>query len=156
VYPADMDLTRPFRTLDEQRHEPYASNLQTVCYTSRWSRDNDGHVQWQHPRHPWPSGLTECHVLKRNETAADVNGRGDGADNQYAYDVALIWNSEKDLAITADTPRTKLQIDLNVPHWAISFVERPYTSDMNLPNGFRHPITLGDHLIPDRWISQQE
>ena len=48
-----------------------------------------------------------------------------------------------------DDEKAKLVKD--VPRDAFVFVDRPYTSDMLLPNAFRHYIGIPDDIFPDAW-----
>jgi SET domain len=43
------------------------------------------------------------------------------------------------------------QLVKDVPREAFQFVNRPYTSDMLLPNAFRHDIRIPDEIFPERW-----
>ena len=137
VYPQDMDLTKPFKTLKEQAKQAYAPNLQTVCRTSNWpNREKTNRRKWKMPKQPWPEAIAYCHVLNRTEISA----------GNYEYEVSLHHDydelpSKKDMSF----------IDTNVPHSAIAFMDLPYTSDLHLPNAFRFPIQLPSHLIPPQW-----
>lgn len=140
VYPQDMDLTQPFKTLKEQEKSPYAKNLQTVCFTNNWpNRDKTNKLKWIKPKKfSWPEGITYCNILSRTQLE----------DGKYEYEVSLHYDfnalpNKKDMSY----------IDTNVPHSAIAFMDLPYTSDMHLPNAFRYPIQLPSHLIPSQWTS---
>jgi len=39
----------------------------------------------------------------------------------------------------------------DAPREAFRFIDRPYTSDMFLPNAFRHPILVPDNMWPEYW-----
>ena len=39
----------------------------------------------------------------------------------------------------------------DLPHFAFRMRERPYTSDMFLPNAFRHEIHIPDEMFPQAW-----
>lgn len=39
------------------------------------------------------------------------------------------------------------------PREAFRFVDRPYTTDMFLPNAFRHPMMIPDDLFPEYWMN---
>jgi hypothetical protein len=38
-----------------------------------------------------------------------------------------------------------------VPRHTIAFSDRPYTTDMHLPNAFRHPMMIPDDIFPEAW-----
>lgn len=46
--------------------------------------------------------------------------------------------------------KTGLQV-MNVPRWAIAFVDRPYTNNQFLRQAFRHEIQLPDEMMPSAW-----
>jgi hypothetical protein len=39
----------------------------------------------------------------------------------------------------------------DAPRDAFVFVDKPYKSDMHLPNAFRHEIMIPDEIFPDKW-----
>jgi hypothetical protein len=43
-----------------------------------------------------------------------------------------------------------------VPRQAMRFVDRPYTSDLHLPNAFRHEIMIPDEIFPDKWKNRRK
>lgn len=129
AYPADMDLSAPFRTVAEQRHSPYPKNLMTVCDTFTLNRPGNTVVEWKQNDEDWPSNVVDCEILARTN-----DNRG-----SYVYNVSL-W-----------TKWDATYIDYNVRHEAISFVDRPYKSDQHLKNAFRHPIGLPAEMTPQQW-----
>ena len=52
-----------------------------------------------------------------------------------------------------DEMKPKLVKD--VPRDAFVFVDRPYTSDMMLPNAFRHEIGIPDDIFPEAWRNKK-
>lgn len=135
VYETSMDLSQPFRTVLEQETNPYPSNLATVCHTRNWERDDYTIMRWKQPVVDWPEGLIFCHILKREETAS----------GEFLYQVSLNFSRHP------DRPDEKRFIDTNVPQRAIRFVDKPYQSDLHLPNAFRHPIMLPSDLVSSEW-----
>ncbi len=135
VYPADMDLTQPFRTLEEQKKDPYPSNLATICFEGEWDIEENKPVDWTEPTF-WTDGMLYCHILKREQ---------DSKTGSYFYEVSLGYRKEPH---PLDDTR---YITRKVPHKAIMFVDKPYQSDMHLKNSFRHPIGIPDELIPEHW-----
>ena len=133
VYPADMDLSQPFRSLHEQKINPYPRNLATACFEENWDRD-PGRQEWTPPKH-WPEGLVYCRILKREQKA----------DGSYVYEASLGFD------ILPHAEDDFQYINTNIPHSAITFVDRPYMSDMHLKNAFRHTIGLPQELVPSTW-----
>jgi hypothetical protein len=138
VYPGDIDRLAPFRTVKEQRDDPYADNLLTVCSTANSDRDHPGKKSWKPYEFDWPEGLVRCHILDRETKKGEES-----------YTVALDVRRDGDL--DPATPREELYIDKKVPKSAIGFADKPYTSDLHLRNAFRHTIGLPDHLVPEQW-----
>jgi hypothetical protein len=142
VYPAEMDDNEPLRTLDEQKTQPYPSNLHLACYTrSSYDRRPGTSMKWVQPDFPWPEGSRNCEILKRvhnDETGEDL------------YDVILNFDRmqpDADLNLT----RAERIVDTGVPRHAIRWVERVYEQDVHLPNVFRHPIMMPDDMVPPTW-----
>jgi SET domain len=140
TYVEEMDTNQPYRTTKEQKRQPYASNLKSVCFTPNWNRDEYTTMNWTKPDYVYPTDLTYCNILER-----DYNQ----SSNEYIYNVSLLFNR-----LEPDEKDEKKYIDLNIPHWAISFVDKPYMSDMHLPNAFRHPMVLPSDMIPSQWLNK--
>ena len=132
VYPAEMNPNEPIRTIEEQKSQPYPSNLATACFENNWEIEEGSPIEWTTPKW-WPEGLTYCHILKRER---------DDQIGSFIYEVSLGFRTDKPHDLDE-----KRFIDTKVPQSAIMFVDLPYTSDMHLPNAFRHPIALPDHLL---------
>ena len=129
VYPEDMDLTEPFRTIKEQKENPYPKNLMLVCDTANYYREANTTMKWQ-PSKRWPEDLVDCQILSRKQNS----------DKSYFFNVSL-WLKSK-----------STYIDYDVPQSAISFVDRPYMSDQDLASAFRHPIGFPEAMTPPQWL----
>eukprot|EP00536_Pseudo-nitzschia_multiseries_P016873 jgi/Psemu1/328368/estExt_fgenesh1_pg.C_12720001 len=141
VYPFDEmarhnDPVKPYRTLSEQKNNPYAHNLMTVCNTRNWSRSRKERQKWRLGR-CWPEEVDECIILDR---------KYDESMKTYLYEVQL-WPNEGE---TQDG-KTPKYIDYDVPHSAIRFVDKPFLSDQHIPTAFRHPIGFPEELTPPFW-----
>jgi hypothetical protein len=137
TYVEEIDRTQPFRTMEEQEKEPYSPNLKTVCFTPNWDRDEYTTMAWSRPLVPFPDGLVLCNLLSRQYNATS---------SEYEYKVSLLFDR-----LEPDREDQRLYTDTNVPHSAISFVDKPYMSDLHLRNAFRHPIGLPEISIPQHW-----
>jgi len=135
VYPADMNLNIPFYTMEEQESNPYPDNLMIVCNTANWIREENTIMKWRKPR-PGFQNLAICYILERKETKAG-----------FEYTVSLQFEKGSNPVFDSSLP----YIDTKVPHNAISWVDKPYKSDMYLSNAFRYPIGLPDNLVPTQW-----
>lgn len=129
VYPTEMDPTKPFRTVKEQKKNPYAPNLMTMCNTYSLDRKDNTNVKWRPNDNDWPQNLVDCEVLARTKTT----------QGSYVYNVSLWGDWEADY------------FEYNVPQEAIAFADRPYQSDQHLRDSFRHPIVFPDELTPALW-----
>jgi SET domain len=138
VYPQDVDTkTQPFRTVEEQKKEPYADNLATVCWTNNWERQIGTKMKWTRPtKFDWPEGVTFCHIVSRTSEKGE-----------YVYEVALHFGLDD-----PGSPDNRDYIDTHVPHSAIALVDKPYRSDLHLANSFRQPLELPADMIPKQWL----
>jgi len=142
-YPAQIDRSQPIRTISEQEKDPYPSNLATVCWTENWKRDAYSTMKWKKPEgFDWPEGLAFCNIHKRHKNAKT---------GEYEYEVSLNFDES-----SPDREDKRKYIDEGVPHSAIYFVDRPYESDLHLPNGFRHPIELPADIVPEEWVKNNQ
>lgn len=140
TYIEEIDNKEPIRTVDEQKEKPYSSNLKTVCFTPNWRRDEYTTMKWTKPDYPYPNDLTYCNVLSR-----ELNS----ITNEYIYNVSIMFDR-----LQPDELDQYKYIDTDIPHWAISFVDKPYMSDMHLPNAFRQPMDLPTNMIPKQWLKK--
>jgi hypothetical protein len=143
VYPADMDETGIVRTLEEQKTQPYPSNIGTVCQTPDWHREEYGAITWYEPEWKWPSGNVWCNILDRKQ--------GDHGD--YFYTVEVMWTHKP--KYDPNTKNKDRYIDLKVPRRAIRFVDLPYKGDEHLPGVFRHPLLFPEVLFPQTWSQER-
>jgi hypothetical protein len=139
VYPAHMDETAPLRTVEEQKTDPYPSNLRTMCATPDWDRKESNTITWSEPEWQWPEGNLDCNILKREQ-----GGHGD-----FVYTVEVLFENNPGYDPTVkDEDR---YIDLKVPRRAIRFVDQAYSGDEHLSGVFRHPMGFPDKLFPKPW-----
>jgi SET domain len=148
MYPDDPSLT--IRTEAEQQQQPYAPNLQTVCYRYDDDDDNVDHdVEPSIPspllqRRLHPSRLEPCRILERRRrpaTAAVTVTADDGDDN----DVNVYYRVE----FTSDaSPKT-------IARRFITFTDKPGMSDQALTGAFRHVIGLDD-IFPHKWLRHHD
>jgi hypothetical protein len=125
----------------KQDPDGYPKGVQTACFVE-WEEVGDGRprvtergkdiASWIGPKEfkdYTGAKLFECKVIDRTEKLE--NG-------SYNY-----------------TVRGEMQIE-NVPHAAITFVDKPYTSDINVPGAFRHPIGFPNEIFPQAWRDARE
>ena len=109
VYAQDMDLTEPFRTVDEQQENPYPSNLMTV-----YAVGDD-----------WPERLAVCHILSR-ERDADTD--------QYIYNVAWSYSDVfEDTNFEDAIPHAAISF-VDRPNMSDQFLEGAFRHPIGFPD----------------------
>ena len=148
------EVTHPILfTKDEQNN--YPANLMPACHI-KWSRKFSFYEEaieegsdstalftdvWEERQDTFfgQYNLRPCDILRRQK-----NNRGN-----FVYTVQ-VYNgpSEEDDAMLEAGEKL---IVTNVPRRAISFVDRPFTTDQHLSKVFRHPIIIPDKIFPEAW-----
>jgi hypothetical protein len=88
----------------------------------------------------------DCEILKHRNDETLFHG------GKMLYTIAI-----PDPHVTASSKKKKapkaMKLVKDVPREAFQFMHRnpPYTSDMLLPNAFRHDIRIPNDIFPDRW-----
>ena len=152
-YASEFDRTQPFPTVSElqeqkststsQASQKSANNLHTVCWTPNWSRDEPFKpMAWIKPEFEWPEGLIWCNLHER---------RFNEHTQEYEYDVSLNFHT-----MDPDRIDKSKYIDTGVPQSAIFYVDKPYLSDLHLPNAFRHSLELSEELVPEMWLASRD
>ena len=150
TYANEIDRTQPFPTVSELHEraatastpesQTSARNLHTVCWTPNWARDEPYQpTKWTKPEFAWPEGLVWCNLLRR---------RFNESTREYEYDVSLNFH-----IMDPDRPDKAKYIDTGVPQSAIYHVDKPYESDLHLPNAFRHSLELSEEIVPEMWLA---
>lgn len=126
--------TTVFRTLDEQKLNPYPDNVELRAFLMLQDSANAGSIE--EPK-AWGETVDESAFRHENLFAVDIISRNDAAKT---YTVK--WISEED-------ENTYVE---QVPHNAFVFVDKMGTSDEFVKNEpFRHPIGLPDEIYPSGW-----
>jgi hypothetical protein len=99
---------------------------------------------------PYPDNVAlQCDIVDRDGSESldceIMSWDIDGKKGEILYTVVVPCNK-----VTA-RKEAKFKVVKNVRRGDISFFDRPYTSDMLLPNAFRHDIRLPDHMLPEAW-----
>mmetsp|Transcript_10744 Transcript_10744/g.31801 ORF Transcript_10744/g.31801 Transcript_10744/m.31801 type:complete len:703 (-) Transcript_10744:22-2130(-) len=146
-------------SIDEQEITPYPENVKTVCYISQQNINEK--VSSHHQKVPRVSWRSDPQ-LKRTKNARDCEAllRKKGINKPLSDDSARSVRQTKQCDQIADTYAVLVNLDNqegqilvdNIPRDMIEFVDRPYTSDQFLPNGFRHEMGLPGGLFPESWM----
>ena len=137
--------TKPYLLEAELDENPYPPGVATACFATVIEAEdgtrkaNDDGVEIA--RFAGPADFANftggdryiCQIIDRRES-----------DNFFNYTV-----------ITEKGGESINQIE-NVPHWAITFVNLPYTSDIHYPKSFRHPIGVPDVIYPQAWRDNRD
>jgi hypothetical protein len=139
------------RTVEEQPFDPYPEHIQIRCHSKLMRKVNPKirpphKVQyvWERKDYGEP-----CRILDRF-----------WEEGSYWYTVQLeIWpdedDDEDDQANKDETVDTEPMVTwierTDVPRSAIRFFDRPGTTDLHLPNAFRHAIYIPDDMFPEQW-----
>jgi hypothetical protein len=137
----------PLRTEAEQKHQPYPLNLEIRCHprlvgtTMRFQLDlHEDEFHWPTREHGYP-----CRVMDRiNVSSADT------ATQTSLYTVELKIPQD-DVGRKQSAPTFTYVQKREVDRRAISFFNKPYTTDLFLPSAFRKEIGIPDHLFPPLW-----
>jgi len=116
------------RTQEEQKYDPYPDHLDIRCHNGLINAD--GKTEFDFGEREY--GLA-CRILRRDER-----------DGRLHYTVEVEYKGEEDEEFTRI-------VRADVPRQSLAFFDVPGTTDINLPNAFRHPIGIPDDIYPDRW-----
>jgi SET domain len=146
---------KPFPVSIKHGQVPYPEGVLTACFIQSVDDLPDGQprknsagqqlVQWVAPKtFEEYSGLNlaVCDLMSRQEVFDD-----DAGVTSYNYSV---------ITRLKDMSTDKLMEVRNVPHSAITLVDRPYTSDIHAPGAFRHWISMDDQRFPQAWRNLRE
>ncbi|GKZ00390.1 hypothetical protein MPSEU_000992000 [Mayamaea pseudoterrestris] len=118
------------RTQYEQTFDPYPAHMEIRCHSGLMNAHGMVDYEW----YPNDYGLP-CQVTSRIEE-----------NNTHLYTVDLIWEAGK------NGRDTEYRMErAGVPRKSIHFFNRHHTTDIHLPNAFRHPIGIPDDILPTGW-----
>lgn len=142
-YVAAIDFdsqTEVIRTEFEQMKNPYPANTMLKFYLAfqvqdmwrKWLNATNSHERLtEFAKDNFADGLSEVEVLKKWKNEEDI----------WLYRVVVPTGFD----------RKNFQVIDEVPRESLIFQDRPYSTDMFLPNVFRHDIRIPDELFPDAW-----
>ncbi|KAL3940366.1 MAG: hypothetical protein SGBAC_005094 [Bacillariaceae sp.] len=128
------------KTPAELAVQPNPPSLQLRCHgglTSAWGYKYHA-LKWDNDPDKYnPEYGHACQVLDRIE----------GDHGEISYDVLIKEIMEEDDGDIMEYERR------NVPRNCMKWFDKPESTDMHLPNAFRHPIGIPDDIFPDAWRS---
>lgn len=128
------------RTSSEQDDNPYPDNLAIHCHSFLLEEEylelrTEGKQKTLGHKLTWRSNEkgVDCTILGRD-------------DFRNVYSVEML----------VSTPSHQRVLTLeDVPRHAIKFVDLPYSTDIHLPNSFRHPIGIPEDIMPTAWKNRE-
>ena len=140
------------RTEFEQLSNPYPKNVILQCNIkffrvidwALWQRKGQVNITDYHGLQWEP-----CDVLRVRDGATKWSHDDSGGEkDSFRYTAA--YSISKDDGNSEDSRHEKL---VDAPRQAFRFLDRPYTTDMFLPNAFRHPMMIPDDMFPEYWMN---
>ncbi|KAL3795155.1 hypothetical protein HJC23_007383 [Cyclotella cryptica] len=148
---------RVIRTLEEQRTQPYPTDVFTSCYYRYSGKENPLNEQnypgttksvtaWKYTQGIKSSqNLRPCLVIGREPSTTHHD---DNAPSAHTYTVRVM--NRPGLKDIERIPKGHELIVTNVPRHALLFSDKTYSSDQHLESAFRKEMSLGD-LFPAQW-----
>lgn len=125
----NKDLTQPIRTLSEQEKNPYNLCIRTACKAG---------------------AMNGTFTMEKLESTAFLRGCSivgrEWKDDQYWYSARMEGVKGLDAAVFYK------DLVLDIPRWAILFVEQKYCSDIHKRGVFRKEISFPEGMFPLHWI----
>ncbi len=120
----------------EQRRDPYPPNIEIICFLHRniFEETVEGYTQFEYDDY-----FVEVDNQNDSKPCKIVN-RSTNDDDEIVYRISVARN-EGGRPFFVN----------NVPQEAIQMVNRPYSSDQHIENGFRHEIYIPDAIFPEKW-----
>jgi SET domain len=135
---------KPYPVDIQPGQEPYPGGVITACFVESTGDIPDGLprrnakgqriVQWEGPK-------TSDSFHGRHLAVCDLLNRTKLEDGTYQYHAMMRLKDRK--LIVGEVA--------NIPHHAITLMDRPYTSDIHLDGAFRRWIALPDQMFPQEW-----
>ena len=146
VYSFEMNRNKGdmIRTVDEQQADPYPANLQTSCFyrPPRNTPNLDGTFEWDSVKNMVYNYyfVRPCLILNRYIFF----------DGKATYKVKML--NREGMSPELELPPGVNHIVTNVPHDAVRFTDKVYTTDQHLMEGFRHEIGLPEGVFQEVWL----
>jgi len=139
------EIYKHLRTIEEQRTDPYPSNVETWCsyrlptleigssITKKWNRSADSTI-------PQP-----CEILSREESGVSTTYTVKFLEQKSHLGRYGTWDKIPGL------PTGSSLTVSGMPRKVIKFVDQRYSGDIFLPGAFRHEIVVPDDIWPEAW-----
>jgi hypothetical protein len=157
----------PIRTLKEQQTNPYPPNLQTSCFYCTFGEPSDlqsvssmlvddlGTVDvrtvWNSTIHDFGC-LLPCSILSRSFVNASRSNSFQPKPDDYYYTALISPLDNEFLPASHIMVEDERHIVYHIPMSKVKIVDKEYTTDIHIPNAFRHHINVPDGMYPDLWL----
>jgi hypothetical protein len=144
-------VNKPYPVNIQEGQTPYPDGVITGCYIESVDDFPDGHIrrnEFNQQVVQWLGPQTRSDYMGQHLTICDLIDRIEYVDEHGVTKFNYTVHTRKEVDPTSKT--TILEVH-NVPHSAITFVDRPYTSDIHSPNAFRRWINIDDQRFPQAW-----
>lgn len=131
----------PLWTVFDEMEEPkYPKNVEARCDRAFLSDDDE--IWISHMK----NGTIESYLAQESEPLVKCEVmRYELKNGAYLYTVTILEDDPD------DDGKIINHLVEGIPRAGIKFVDRPYTSDIFLPNAFRHDIRIPDTMFPEAW-----
>lgn len=157
----------PIRTVKEQQTNPYPPNLQTSCFYCTFGEPSDlqsvssmlvddlGTVDvrtvWNSTVHDFGC-LLPCSILSRSFVNASRSNSFQPKPDDYYYTALISPLDNEFLPASHIMVEDERHIVYHIPMSKVKIVDKEYTTDIHIPNAFRHHINVPDGMYPDLWL----
>jgi hypothetical protein len=139
------------RTEVEQKNDPYPMHLEIRCHHLMLNFVEDNTVDHS-------TAMSFFWQVKDIGRPCRILARSDDTSNQL-YEVFIGETSNTTSHHVHDLHRDEVVLQWHrrrqVPRSAIKFFDRPGSSDVHLPNAFRHPIDIPEDMFPMQWRNKR-
>jgi hypothetical protein len=145
----------PVRTEQEQESHPYPDHIQIRAHpmlhqqkpVTTTPESEKGTYTWVVTEYGLPAKILERSV---NETAQQPQ-------HSYTIQIGIVGQAAAWNIRNRDREANVTWVDReNVPRSALSFFDKPSSTDMHLPNAFRHAIGIPDDIFPKQWKNREQ
>ena len=134
---------RDYRTLEEQKSNPYPENIQLLCYGGKLIEDNDNDDE----------KLPKKEGIKTIDGRSGFRGNRDELDNydyKFPCDILEKDKNRKQYEVQINFEERSVKVR-NYPEESILITPKGYTSDQHLEGAFRHFMEIDDDIFPSHW-----
>jgi len=150
----NKNFYHPVRTIDEQDDDPYPYNVETACYYIR-DENRINPIQYTDSLVVEARWYFEEDFLRDHLRPCTVLARYDDGEEQARFLYRVRMHNHGKHSDDDIIPQYEEHYVFDIPHHAIWFIDRMYTSNMHLRNAFRHELLIPDEMFPNMWKNRR-